>query len=573
VLAPFQKMTVLAGRNNAGKSNALQAINRALLMASQNAIPNLSPDDRHDRDMPLRFGVLLRSVDPLDAPALSGHADPWSTHKTWLIQNWPQRGPYFEVPLRGNQSAEERFCQVVAANVEFQWSSFCETHYNISSPPAAGAVDHHIRSVIQPFRDLQPMYIDPHRKLNLAVREADAAGIAKMSQGDKFDGEFVTTLLNYYQSPSLEHEEEHQALFNKFMNFLRDVFEAPFASLRVPATRNDILLNLNGAKNRSIKDYGTGVRQIVLIAAACSFVSGRQILLEEPESNLHPSLVRKLIRYLMEQTDNQYFVATHSAAIIDTEGASVVHLALENGCTVATTVISQVTRRKTCSDLGYRASEFVQSNCILWVEGPSDRIYVRHWLRLVDPELAEGTHYSMMFFGGGLYENLTGHQADEDEAQVEDFISLTRMNQNSAFIADRDKDRADAPLDSAKTRVVESLQGRGWSWISGCREVENYVPLDTFAAVIADTHPRSDHVTPSNPQWDVVTKRRARRADATKDKDIDKVDAADRVVKRQAEQFKEDGVFPNNYDLLEKIQGLSDFIRSANGLTCLPWPT
>ena len=40
------------------------------------------------------------------------------------------------------------------------------------------------------------------------------------------------------------------------------------------------------------------------------------------------------------------------------------------------------------SELGYRASDLVQSNAVIWVEGPSDRIYVRYLIATLASELA-----------------------------------------------------------------------------------------------------------------------------------------------------------------------------------------
>lgn len=50
-----------------------------------------------------------------------------------------------------------------------------------------------------------------------------------------------------------------------------------------------------------------------------------------------------------------------------------------------------------------KASDILQSNGIIWVEGPSDRIYLKRWLELFTPnEYEEGKHYQFLYYGGRL---------------------------------------------------------------------------------------------------------------------------------------------------------------------------
>ncbi|HEY9885960.1 MAG TPA: ATP-binding protein, partial [Vampirovibrionales bacterium] len=119
---------------------------------------------------------------------------------------------------------------------------------------------------------------------------------------------------------------------------------------------------------------------------------------EELENNLHPALLRRLLNYLEKVAIEEkclFFLSTHSSIVIDlfsqSQNAQIVHVTHDGKQSKVKAVNTYVENKDLLFDLGIRASDLLQANCIIWVEGPSDRIYINRWIELwSEGELKEG---------------------------------------------------------------------------------------------------------------------------------------------------------------------------------------
>lgn len=275
--------------------------------------------------------------------------------------------------------------------------------------------------------------------------------------------------------------------------FVRTVTGYSDAKLRVVNEDTQIEIML-GNESFSLDDMATGLHELVLLAAYCTDIEESVICLEEPETHLHPTWQRALIDYLQNDTSNQYFIATHSAHIIDIPGVPVFQVRREGKFSTVRKVERDDQTLQTLQELGYRASDLLQANYILWVEGPSDRLYLLHWLRLVAPELKEGVHFSVMHYAGSMLGHLSGNQLDEDpEAFGQGInvpIQIARLNQNYGVVMDSDWTSSSAPDDSnkkwqTKQKCRKELQSQGkLAWITDGRTTENYCVVDDLTSAV-----------------------------------------------------------------------------------------
>jgi hypothetical protein len=402
----------------------------------------------------------------------------------------------------------------------------------------------------QPHEDLQRVLgrldllheIPPVHRVD-AFRQVRAEG-----SGTVYSGSGIIAALARLQNPIATSAEEDRRQFAEINGFVQEVLGDPTASIEIPFNRETINVQLNG-RLLPLDNLGTGVHEVVILATASTMLQDAWVCIEEPEIHAHPLLQRKLLRYLSRHTSNTYLIATHSAHLLDSGLASVFHVTLE---TSGTKVARRGSPREIAAivrDLGYRPSDLVQSNAIVWVEGPSDRIYVNHWIALLDSSLVEGTHYSVMFYGGRLLRHLTANDPEVDE-----FISLRRLNRHIAILIDSDRSRPSQPLGATKRRVTaEFSAGPGFAWVTHGSTIENYAEPATLAAAVATVHPHAKTVWTGDPWANPLAKDQIKGRPA----EVDKIKIAREVVR----SWRSVGA---RGQLRKKVEALVAFIHEAN---------
>jgi predicted ATP-dependent endonuclease of OLD family len=285
-----------------------------------------------------------------------------------------------------------------------------------------------------------------------------------------------------------------------------------------------------------------------MLAAFCTLAENEIVCLEEPEIHLHPLLQRKLIRYLHGETNNQYFVATHSSAMLDVVPSVVFAVTQQHGETHIRLASTPNDKFEICRALGYQASDLLQSNAIIWVEGPSDRIYLLHWIKAVAPDLVEGIDFSVMFYGG----RLLSHLSAEDE-EVGEFIALRRLNRNVAVVMDSDKSSSHAHVNATKKRIIAELGQDGFVWLTAGREIENYILPSLLANAVCSVSGIESSQLRSMGQYDHAYKYKDKKGYESV---ADKIKIARAVAAEKADL--------SVLDLRKRVDELVAFIRNSS---------
>jgi predicted ATPase len=126
----------------------------------------------------------------------------------------------------------------------------------------------------------------------------------------------------------------------------------------------------------SLNECGSGVGQVLAILYLVLTSDHPQtIIIDEPQSFLHPGAVRKLIEVLKKYPQHQYIFATHSPTVITASDPSTFTMVR---ATDGESVLEIMDPRNTkhlqsfLSEIGARLSDVFGADDILWVEGQTE---------------------------------------------------------------------------------------------------------------------------------------------------------------------------------------------------------
>jgi len=561
-IGPFDKINLIIGKNNSGKSNVLRfllnhynfLIRKIQGTESGNGNFDITldkPQLDNRNDFTFGFGIKLNGTlyhyikkeilekigqsegnsqlldDLLNSETLKQGAS-----ISWLLYYRSQNTDFQLKPEVISNLLNER--PITHVN----WSKIFNS---LTHTRAGGTIEKHW--IPQTISHLAKLIKQQNITLIPAFREVKSGN----ENNNEFSGIGIIEKLAEIQNPSFGNQSKKQQ-FNNINSFFQIVTGKSDAEIEIPHDRKNILVHHDG-KTLPLNSLGTGIHEVVIIASACTILQNQVICIEEPELHIHPGLQKRLIEYLIEKTTNQYFITTHSAQLINIKGVNIFHVTHNGNYSEVQFISSSDEKYEICSELGYKASDLLQSNCIIWVEGPSDRIYLNYWIRKVDSDLKEGMDYSIMFYGGRLLNHLSA-----EEEEVEEFISLKRLNRNVSIIIDSDKVNANDDINKTKKRIVEEFNSNnGIAWITEGREIENYIEESRIVEAIDSIHKNFDRLSETGKfgnlfKYKVTTDDKIRKAD--------KIKLANNIVSNEPAL--------EILDLSEKIGELVKFIRNSN---------
>jgi predicted ATPase len=228
----------------------------------------------------------------------------------------------------------------------------------------------------------------------------------------------------------------------------------------------------------SLKDSGTGIGQaLAILYVAVRNTRPQVILIDEPQSFLHPGALRKLLEILRQYDRHQYILTTHSPMSLSLSGSDKMFQIIRDPA--GSKVIPIVERDDLYAalrDIGARPADVYGAEAILWVEGPTEERCFPEIVRGIAKKPLQGTAFIGVVTTGEL-------EAKDARRVCEIYERLTQSSallpKTVAFVFDREGRK-----EQGRNELTKRLRGL-MHWLP-LRLYENYLLCpDAIAHVLS----------------------------------------------------------------------------------------
>ena len=272
----------------------------------------------------------------------------------------------------------------------------------------------------------------------------------------------------------------------------------------------NIIIHIEGeSETRKLYDLGDGIQAIIILMYQIFMAEDNTIIfIDEPELNLHPGMQRLFFEQITYNPDITkknltFYITTHSNHLLDltleSNDVSIYSFSPQLDKEKKRFIINNVNagNNELLRELGVNNSSVFLANCSIWVEGISDRNYIKSFIWSYCK--ANGHNYpkediDFVFFeyaGGNITHYLFDNELNDDD-EIRFLKEINTVTLSNRIFLFADSDMSNKNTESEKYKRLKKLENKfGTHNLSGriiwdYRESENLLSKDVWKKVLIE---------------------------------------------------------------------------------------
>jgi energy-coupling factor transporter ATP-binding protein EcfA2 len=332
------------------------------------------------------------------------------------------------------------------------------------------------RSVLYDFKDLlEIIRVFYGAKYYGAFRNALNQG-----SGQYYDFQIGTAFIDLWNTWKTAGNKAQSRAIGKITEELRRLFEFEQLEINASVSLKTLLITINGHQYR-LGELGSGISQFIMALGNAATATPSLILIDEPETNLHPALQIDFLLMLAQYATVGCLFSTHSVGLARSVAERIFTVQKSTQGPIVRPFEATPSYSEFLGELSF--SSFKEMGCdrILLVEGVNDVKVVQQLLRLV------GKEHSTVILPLGGDQLVTGSREME-------LHELRRLSGSIFALVDSERHDASAPPAERRAKFEEVCKKVGFDvCLTERRAIENYFP---DYAVKAAFGPNFEHLAP-----------------------------------------------------------------------------
>jgi energy-coupling factor transporter ATP-binding protein EcfA2 len=294
--------------------------------------------------------------------------------------------------------------------------------------------------------------------------------------------------------PVLDNLQAEKRRFAEYEAYVKRILPE-VGEIRPKSTKDgtkEVLIAFSESLNRtdltfSLDDVGSGTAQVLALVHVITMSERpRLILIDEPNAFLHPGAVRELMQLVAHFQQHQYVIATHVPIALDViDNAQVVVLDRSNEGTAVARVVDRSRtedQRALLAAVGSSLQDSFGADHVVWVEGPTECEVLRIASELIAP-LPRGTVLLPIVHTGDLDQK---RRVTMSEVYTRLSTGGGLLPSHVAFVLD-----AEVRTTVQRNELSRRLQGR-----------VHFLPVRMLENLFLDPHLFSAFLSATRTDWD-----------------------------------------------------------------------